>query len=239
VIPKVIHQIWLGESGGSEPLPHFIETARTWRRLNPSWEYRLWSGSEVEALFAEHRPDLLGLYRAYPYWVQRADAARYLILYHFGGVYADLDITCTRELDPLVEADLVLAPTEPAGISNDFMLSRRGHPLFAGLLDRLPGADRRWNRPWIPRHFRVLCSTGSLFLTLGLRQDPPPHSGLRFLTAGEYGHGTPSAAFVHHLEGNTWAAWDTHFFVLLGKHWKMLTGLAAALVALVIWGMVT
>lgn len=234
MIPKIIHQIWLGESGGSEPPPRFVETARTWRDENPAWGYRLWNGAEVEALFAEHRPDLLPLYKAYPYWVQRADAARYLILYHFGGVYADLDITCVRELDPLTEADVVLAPTEPAGVSNDLMMSTHGHPLFRDLLNRLPGADRRWNRPWIPRHFRIMCSTGSLFLTGGMRQHAD-RSGLRLLTAGEYGHGTPSEAFINHLEGNTWAAWDTHFFLLLGNHWKKLAALAFAFAAALIW----
>ena len=236
MIPKILHQIWLGESDGPEPPPHFVEAARTWQDRNPTWEYRLWSGPEVEALFAEQRPDLLPLYRAYPYWVQRADAARYLILYHLGGVYADLDITCIRGLDPLIEADVVLAPTAPAGVSNDLMMSRAGDPLFSELLDSLPRADRLWNRPWVPRHFRVMCGTGSLFLTDRKRRHAS-RSGLRFLTAGEYGHGSPSTAFVQHLDGNTWAAWDTHVFVFLGKHWKAMVMFAlAAFVTVAVWG---
>lgn len=232
MIPRIVHQIWLGESGGPHPPPRFVETARTWRDRNPAWEYRLWSGDEVTALFEEQRPDLLGLYRGYPYWVQRADAARYLILHHVGGVYADMDITCARPLDELTEHDAVLAPTEPAGVSNDLMMSRPGHPLFAELLDALPTAYRRWNRPWVPRHFRIMCGTGSLFLTGGLRR----HGGrsqVRLLTAAEYGHGGPQRAFVRHLEGNTWAGWDTHALLFLGRHWKALV--AAAAIAAAAW----
>ena len=41
----------------------------------------------VDRLFAPARPDLHALCRAYPHWVQRADAARYLILHEYCGVY--------------------------------------------------------------------------------------------------------------------------------------------------------
>ena len=46
----------------------------------------------------------LPVYESYPYNIQRVDAARYFILYHFGGVYLDLDIGCksNRDLTDLV-----------------------------------------------------------------------------------------------------------------------------------------
>ena len=109
MIPRVIHQIWLGESGGLDPPPRFREAAATWRDHHPDWEYRLWDVSDVDRLFASRRPDFHTLYRAYPHWVQRADAARYLILHEFGGVYADLDIRCASSFSRVADADLVLA----------------------------------------------------------------------------------------------------------------------------------
>lgn len=235
MIPRIIHQIWLGESGGDEPPPHFEENGRTWREQNPGWAYRRWSGADVDALFQEHRPDLLPLYRAYPYWVERADAARYLILSVFGGVYADHDIRCRRPLDEFADADAVLAPTEPFGISNDFMMARPGHPILEKALDELPASFARWHRPYIPRHFRIMYGTGSLHLTRALGSDPAA-PGLRLLTAQEYGHGDPSEAYVRHMEGNSWAAWDTHLLLLLGNHWKALATLVVVtLLALVVW----
>lgn len=46
-------------------------------------------------------PDLLELYVSYPKPVQRADLARYCLLKHFGGLYADIDTRCLDSLEPL------------------------------------------------------------------------------------------------------------------------------------------
>ena len=37
----------------------------------------------------------LETYDAYPYPIQRADALRYFVVYHYGGIYADLDLQVT------------------------------------------------------------------------------------------------------------------------------------------------
>lgn len=230
MIPRVIHQIWLGESGGPEPPPRFREAAATWRAEHPEWQYRLWDAVEVDQLFASARPDLHALYRAYPHWVQRADAARYLILHEHGGVYADLDIRCVGSFDEIAEADLVLAPTEPFGLSNDLMAAAAGHLLFDSLLNELATAHRRWGRPWVPRHFQIMCGTGSLLLSrVFARLDVG--TAVRLLTSGEYGHGSADEALVHHIEGNSWAGWDTRVLVFIQNRWPILMLGALILVA--------
>jgi len=221
VIPRVIHQIWLGESGGPQPFPRFREAAATWRAQHPGWQYRLWDGAEVDQLFASARPDLHALYRAYPHWVQRADAARYLILHEHGGVYADLDIQCVGSFDTVADADLLLAPTAPFGLSNDLMAATPGHPLFTCVVDELATSHRLWGRPWVPRHFQIMCGTGSLFLSrVFARLDAG--TSVRLLTSGEYGHGSADEALVHHIEGNSWAGWDTKALVFLQDRWPFL-----------------
>ena len=229
MIPRVVHQVWLGATE-AEPPARLAEAAATWRAAHPSWEYRCWNGDEVEALFTRARPDLLELYRRYPYWVQRADAARYLILYEHGGVYSDFDVACVRAVDPFLEAEVVLAPTEPLGVSNDLMMARPAHPLFRAALDELPRSFAAWHRPWIPPHFRVICGTGSLHLTRVVRRRRT-EPGLRLLTAAEYGHGDEALAVVRHLPGNSWAGWDTHALLFLERHWKALLAGVAALAA--------
>ena len=221
MIPRLIHQIWLGESGGPSPGAAFREAAATWRDHHPDWEYRLWGAADIDRLFTSRRPDLHALYRAYPHWVQRADAARYLILHYYGGVYADLDVRCVRSFNGVADADLLLAPTEPLGLSNDLMAAAARHPLFHRLLDELPASHLRWGRPWVPRHFQIMCGTGSLYLTRVFgRGDNMPD--VRLLTPSEYGHGRPDEALVLHIEGNTWAGWDTHALVFLQNRWRSL-----------------
>lgn len=232
MIPHLIHQIWLGESGGSSPPSTFQQAAASWRHHHHDWEYRLWGSAEIRQLFAAARPELQGLYDAYPYWVQRADAARYLILHRYGGIYADLDILCERSFEFIGNCDLVLAPTKPLGVSNDLMATEAGHPLFRRLLDELPSSYHRWQKPWVLPHFQIMCGTGSLHLSrvFAMVED---HTPVRLLSNSEYGHGNIDEALVRHIDGNTWAGWDTHALIFLQKRWKrILLGVLIILVLL-------
>ena len=229
MIPRIIHHIWIG-GDFPEPPDRFVAASASWDSTHPDWEHRLWTGPEIESLFASVRPDLLALYQGLRYWVQKADAARYLILYHHGGVYADFDIVCLRSFEDLLDNEAVLAPTKPLGVSNDLMMAKPRHALFKAALDELPNSLRRWHRPWIPRHFRIMCGAGSLHLTRAFARSADEH-GVRLLTADEYGHGDPGLALVRHINGNTWAKWDTHVFILFGNHWKKLLVGAGGLAA--------
>merc|ERR1711920_935191 len=46
-IPKIIHQIWLG----GKPIPNaFHEWIQSWRKLNPDWQYILWTEETIDQL---------------------------------------------------------------------------------------------------------------------------------------------------------------------------------------------
>ena len=73
----------------------------------------------------------------------------------------------------------------------------------------------------MPRHFQIMCGTGSLHLSrVFARLDGS--TVVRLLTLGEYGHGSANEALVHHIEGNSWAGWDTHALVFLQNRWPSL-----------------
>ncbi|MDM3870633.1 glycosyltransferase [Porticoccus sp. W117] len=72
-----------------DPLPpEFQQTIDRWQRQG--WEAKLWGRSEVEALIAKY-PEVEAVYRQVPRDVQRADIARYLIVWEHGGFYMDCD----------------------------------------------------------------------------------------------------------------------------------------------------
>ena len=50
---------------------------------------------------------------------------------------------------------------------------------------------------------------------------------MRILTLDEHGHGDREVAYVGHLRGNTWAAWDTHVINFFHGNWKWLAAGAA------------
>lgn len=227
MIPRVVHQTWK-----THDVPErFLEAQRSWQEIHPHWEYRFWTDEDLADLVHERAPEISSLYRRYPEAIQRVDAARYVILREFGGLYADLDVRCLRSVEPLLDADVVLPRTTPFGVSNQLMLAVPGHALFKSAVASLPRAFEQWGRVW-PRHLRVLATTGPLFMTGCLRKFGV-REGVRILTLDEHGHGDPALSYVKHLRGNTWAGWDTHVINFFHDHWKWLAaGAAGSAVAL-------
>jgi Mannosyltransferase OCH1 and related enzymes len=95
IIPKIIHQIWIGS-----PLPEvFKKYMETWQELHPDWQYVLWTDEKVEK-------ELFPLYNQKFYDESdsmgvKSDLLKWEIIYRFGGVYADVDFECLQPLDRL------------------------------------------------------------------------------------------------------------------------------------------
>lgn len=111
-IPKIIHQVWEGRTEPKMPTRLKI-LARTWQEQNPTWEYHLWNGEEMDKLVETHFPEYLSMYKSFPYNVQRWDTIRYMILYVYGGVYTDLDTECFKPIDELLEGKTLCFGEEP------------------------------------------------------------------------------------------------------------------------------
>ncbi|MDR3550085.1 MAG: glycosyltransferase [Candidatus Babeliales bacterium] len=92
-IPKIIHQIWIGNSVPSE----FKEFQASCKRYHPDWEYRLWTQDDIPALHM--RNDHLVRRSRNPGEI--SDLMRYEILYRYGGVYLDFDCECLQSLEAL------------------------------------------------------------------------------------------------------------------------------------------
>lgn len=175
MIPKIIHQTWKTH----QVPPNCTTLVETWKRQNPNWDYKLWSDADLDAFVAEHYPAFLGVFRAYPKGIQRADAGRYLLLEHFGGIYADIDTECLRACDLLCEEDRVILCEEPRGhwppvisvrglsrlLFNGTMASPKGHPFWRHLMKEIEN-----NRSTSA----VLDSTGPLILTASVEKYSHP-----------------------------------------------------------------
>jgi mannosyltransferase OCH1-like enzyme len=48
IIPKVIHQIWIGTP---QPPEVFIKYMDSWKHYHPDWDYILWDNERVKTLF--------------------------------------------------------------------------------------------------------------------------------------------------------------------------------------------
>jgi hypothetical protein len=52
----------------------------------------------IDAVYRDVLPMAVDIYRNYAQPVLKADLLRYLLLYRFGGFYADADVTCVRNI---------------------------------------------------------------------------------------------------------------------------------------------
>lgn len=128
-IPKIIHQIWIGSD-----LPKaFQPLQQSWihYHLNRGWSYKLWTDAEVTQLKLYNQE----LYDASDNPGIKADILRYELLYHFGGVYADMDYECLAPLDELhytYDFYTGLQPLDSSFIQlgNALIASRSGHPIL-------------------------------------------------------------------------------------------------------------
>lgn len=111
MIPKIIHQTWKNENIPDEWIFH----TNTWKWNHPDWEYKLWTDQSVLDFITELYPQYLDKYLKFPFNIQRADFLRYLVVYHFGGVYADIDYECLRPFDDLCEKYNFIISYEPDG----------------------------------------------------------------------------------------------------------------------------
>ena len=163
-------------------------------------------------LFVKKEPDLyVNTFLTYSYDIQRVDAFRYVLLYHLGGVYIDLDIGCLKPLnsllDTLEELDsksmhlAALPATKPSGVSNDFMISTKGHPFFSQLMSRLS----LFNHNYIIYYLTVMLSAGPLFVSLNERSfdTSSQESPVRILDEEIYGR-----SYLWFAGGNSWHGRD-------------------------------
>ncbi|KAI9822280.1 MAG: hypothetical protein M1832_003103 [Thelocarpon impressellum] len=232
LIPKILHQTYKNAS-----IPaHWREAQRSCIELHPDYEYRLWTDEASERFIADEYPWFLDTFVNYPQPIQRADAIRYFVLAHYGGVYIDLDDGCMRRLDPLLSYPAWVRRTVPTGISNDAMGSVPQHPFFLRVIESLQGYNRNWRVPYIT----VMYSTGPLFLSVIWKQhaaETTDEAGrVRILMPSEYSK--QAWSFFEQKRGSSWHGDDARFIFWMGRHWMFLTAcgfVAAALVGLGSW----
>lgn len=104
MIPKIIHQTyktadlpWFFKKGQDSVKEHFKD-----------WEYRFWTDEDLDRFVQEHYPRFYQQWLALDRHIKRVDTARYMLLHHFGGVYADLDLVFKKPIDEILNEDVGL-----------------------------------------------------------------------------------------------------------------------------------
>ena len=149
MIPRIVHQIWLGSNC-------FPERAEPWRasikKHLPDWEYRLWTDAELADLASNSLCPHLMLDERIGMGI-RPDVIRYEILRQHGGLYLDHDMELLWPLDEIMATDCVNFGFElsgPRSIGTAILASPLGHPFWELHLRRIRASVQpvRPDNPW-------------------------------------------------------------------------------------------
>jgi mannosyltransferase OCH1-like enzyme len=187
MIPKIIHQSWK-----TRQIPErWAGFQESWRHNHPDYEYRLWTDDDNRKFVAQFFPAFLPVYEGYRHPVSRADLARYLVVCHYGGVYADLDCESVKPLDDLLANHELVFGFEPQShsqkpavrvrgleriVCNALFASVPNHPFWAHFLPTLMHSKDDGN---------VLEAAGPFVLTRAWECYPSPDE-MTILPAGAF-----------------------------------------------------
>jgi mannosyltransferase OCH1-like enzyme len=159
----------------------------------------------------------------YAFPIQRADSLRYFVLYHYGGIYLDMDTWCNKsipienlEIDAVTEYALFKS-TLPTGVTNDFLITSARHPVYAAAVTKLPvynSITRAWAR-WQP-YCAIMISAGPMFLTMVAKDYLLQQASLPSQTIGVVNQ-TELSPYITDLESSSWHRADAKVLMWLGS----------------------
>ena len=171
MIPKIIHQIWVGTSPIPEQEQDFIES---WKSLHPSWKHMMWTNENIHALDIPSNC-LEALENAEGVWSCQADILRYIATLRHGGVYIDSDIECYKPIDELITDQLEFLGLKPRPeanwITNAFYGVTRNHSLMQSLVKEINSPPKEvvqkkkcylWGPQYMNKMYLKHVSTGPL-----------------------------------------------------------------------------
>jgi mannosyltransferase OCH1-like enzyme len=162
MIPKIIHQIWINFGVKKDnPIPEMYKQWNlSWQEIHPDWEYILWDDEKIENLI--EKTEYINLYNLCVYPVQKTDIARIVILYHYGGLYVDMDMECLRPFDNYIKNQMVITQTYLKLSQNCIIMSEKNNPI---LIEYLGAIKKNINsKKALPKILYILYTTGPLAL---------------------------------------------------------------------------
>jgi mannosyltransferase OCH1-like enzyme len=135
MIPKVIHYCWFGRN----PLPESaIKCIDSWKKFCPGYQIKEWNEDNFDINIINYTKEAY-LAKKYAFV---SDYARFWILYHFGGIYFDVDVEVIKPIGDLLEKGPVwafevdgLGGKRPSLAGGLCLASEKENPFYKEILD--------------------------------------------------------------------------------------------------------
>jgi len=139
MIPKILHQVWLGPN----TIPReFLDWRGGWRSLHPDWTYMLHTNEDV--------PQHLKHYiESCKHFSSKSNIMRLYVVNKYGGVYCDTDFEWNKNIECFLNNNFIAAKQQSSVYCNAFFGSVANSPILNWQLDLL---DKYYIRspPWGP-----------------------------------------------------------------------------------------
>lgn len=168
MIPKIIWQTY--KDPFNQLQPYMVDAINTWRNLNPDFEYRYMDDTQAaEFVLNEYGQEWHNIFINLPVGVMRGDLWRYMVIYKYGGVYADLDTECLNPISNWLneEYEMIVCPETDIHFCQWTFAASAGHPILKSVLDTIK--ERLLNPLYGSPHF-VHTHTGPAIWTEGINK---------------------------------------------------------------------
>ncbi|XP_013420559.1 uncharacterized protein LOC106180932 [Lingula anatina] len=149
-IPKIIHQYW----PDYHIPPNTQSWISSWESKNTDWQHWFWTQDAVDKFFKKFYPsfqkEMSTANSTKQHRIIKEEIVRYLIIYEFGGLFAELDVECLRPLNralagkvcvlaeqPAEHALLFQYPTGSKLLSSALLMCRPHHPFYKMVIDSI------------------------------------------------------------------------------------------------------
>ena len=220
-IPRVIHQIMAyTKTWGMDVPPKWNASRQSLLAKNAhDFEYLLWTDQNISAFIQKYEPEFYkNTYLTYKYDMQRVDSFRYVLLYHLGGIYLDMDNGCNRPFKDLLNTIEALDPdsshlaafprSEAFGVETDLLVTTPGHPLYKRLVSRL----HSFNHRFIFHFWTILISAGPIYASIQERLFSTTSEGN---TVRMIDYNVFQPMFIWKEKGHTWIGRDAAFLFFI------------------------
>jgi hypothetical protein len=241
MIPKIVHQ-----TSKSKDLT-WEERLLTRRiaKLLPGWSVKLWDDHDNLHLVEQNFPQYAAQYEAISRGVMKADIARLVYMYAFGGFYMDTDYKLLKPFsDKLLAQDCIFGVEAGKIFTNDdtysfdkdfkfgnaFFGAARGHPFFEAMIDdifqRLPSESIS--------DFKLMSISGPHGLTDFFKKNHKRFPGIHFEDQMVFYPPAQAAGLSHVRDKSTigihlcWGSWRSK------RQWTTLKNRARRVVSSVI-----
>jgi mannosyltransferase OCH1-like enzyme len=232
---KIIHQVWFGtipnKAVAAKEYIKLQKYRNSWPEKNPGWFRMEWNKKLSDHLVKTFYPEHYGMYRFFPYEIQRCDTVRYCFLHRYGGLYVDMDYYCNKPFDTVFEKYpnnfyLVQTPNMPGEfVSNSLMYSTPRHVFWRTLLIAMQNS--RHPPVYYSKHLVVMYTAGPGIVNRVYQEYKNryklasfPHKYFQ-----PYGQSDDilslknSQAYAIHASTGCWHSKDSAIIVILSRNW--------------------